>query len=189
MVDRHGNEEPLSARPDFYSEPGISPDGTKIAVTIGADRDSEGIWIWDCIRKTMTPLTVDEGQDSFPVWTPDGRRIAFHTHRKYSTGGVHWKAADGTGEDEPIGRGGSDFAIGPSSWANAKHLAVWVIPINGVNYDIGVLSMEGNGICTPILKEKYSESQAQLSPDGRSDWHIRPTIRAEVRSVCEPSLK
>jgi dipeptidyl aminopeptidase/acylaminoacyl peptidase len=62
-VERDGKEVSLSAPPDSYTNPRVSPDGTKVALafTSGGEFD---IWIWDLIRETMTPLaTFEEASD------------------------------------------------------------------------------------------------------------------------------
>ncbi len=68
---------------------------TQLAVRVSADNSD--VWIYDLVRDTQTRLTFDPVADSWPVWTPDGQRVAFGR-----TGGMFWKAADGTGEVEPL---------------------------------------------------------------------------------------
>ncbi len=99
-VDRKGNEVPITAQPNNYVYPRISPDGTKVAVTVTAEGRSD-IWIWDLVRETMTRLTFNE-TSSIPLWTPDGKRIAF-VSGGMGKSAVYWKAADGTGEEERLG--------------------------------------------------------------------------------------
>jgi Tol biopolymer transport system component len=44
-VDRNGKEQPLSAQPNNYIHPHISPDGTKLAVDIYSGSSKSDIWI------------------------------------------------------------------------------------------------------------------------------------------------
>jgi len=119
-VDRQGKEEPLAAEPNAYVFPKISPDGTKVALVVNPGSTAD-IWIWDLVRKTMTRLTFDEAADSFPLWTPDGKRLAFFSSRGGKPG-IYWKAADGTGADVSI-VSGAGMGIYPRSWSgNGKSL-------------------------------------------------------------------
>ena len=98
-VDRTGKEEPVAAPPRAYEHPRLSPDGTRVALS---SRDQENdLWIWDLRRATLTRLTLDPGQDWFPVWTPDGRRIIFSSNRGGQLN-LWWQAADGTGAAERL---------------------------------------------------------------------------------------
>ncbi len=162
-VDRNGKEEPLAAPPNAYAYPKISPDGTRVAMTIFGANYS--IWIWDLVRKTLTRLTLDEGNNIQSIWTPDGKRIVYALLRtgEYS---VCRKAADGTGEVEKLGSSPDRMLLPWSFSSNGKALAMteWV----GARGSIGVLSMEGNRARKPLLHhEKYSESAPEISPDGQ----------------------
>jgi serine/threonine-protein kinase len=164
-IDRNGKEEPLEAPPKAYSQPKISPDGKYLALTVATGND-EDIWIWDFVRRTLTRLTFDKVQDAYPVWTLDGKRIVFHTHKKDSQSNVCWKAADGTGEDELVGSL-AEGGVFPWSWSvDGKTLVLTEgTAINATN--IGVLSTAGDSKYRPLLQEKYSESQPSISSDGR----------------------
>lgn len=72
-VDRLGKEALLAAPPRTYLHPRLSPDGTRLAIS-SADEQSD-IWVRDLQRATLARLTLEPGIDTFPVWTPDGRRI------------------------------------------------------------------------------------------------------------------
>jgi dipeptidyl aminopeptidase/acylaminoacyl peptidase len=74
-VDRQGGEEPLGAPPRPYFHPRVSPDGTRVAVAI-EDQEND-IWVWDLTRRTLDRLTFGPAADFAPVWTPDGRRLAY----------------------------------------------------------------------------------------------------------------
>jgi eukaryotic-like serine/threonine-protein kinase len=168
-VNRQGKEEPLSAAPDRYTTPRISPDGTKVALTVGLS-DNKDIWIWDIVRKTMTRLTLDEGSDSDPIWTLDGKRIIYSSSRQSVGGqtGLWWKSADGTGEVEQFGPV-TDRAIYPYSMSkDGKTLIVLESNPAAAQFDISMISMESDDHARkPLLQEKYNEHFPQISPDGR----------------------
>ena len=74
-VDRRGRIEFLPLDPGFYNELKLSPDGRRLAVQILND-----IWVYDLQTRTMTRATF-RGVNQAPVWTPDGRHVAFSSSR------------------------------------------------------------------------------------------------------------
>jgi serine/threonine-protein kinase len=160
-VNREGKEEPVAAGPNSCLNPRISPDGTRIALSI-QNQGNRDIWIWDLVRKNLTRLTFDAADEVSPLWTPDGKRIAFFSNRGDKTG-VYWKAADGTGKDEFLGGGHY-----PASWSDdGKTMVLTEWDTEALNYEIGILPMEGDRNRGLLLKEKYHEAQPRISPDGR----------------------
>ena len=153
-VDRNGDEERLPAPPRAYEQTRVSPDGTRVAVSID-DGDNTDIWLWDLDRKTTTQLTFDEGVDDFPLWTPDSARVVFRSTR--DGGGLFWKAADGTGRVEQLKEG----LARPYAWAADGRL------VFDQAADIGVLTMEGERTVEMLLDAEFNETHPALSPDGR----------------------
>jgi Tol biopolymer transport system component len=168
-VDKDGKEESISAPPKIYAYPKISPDGTRVALTISPDGLTSDIWIWDFIRKSLTRLTYDKTSLN-PIWTSDSIRIAYGTTRDGRLG-TYWKAADGTGKEDKL-CSEPNRSIFPLSFSNdGKNLVVTVIEgevaVQNTKWDLGVLSMEGEHALKPLLHERPVETQAQVSPDGR----------------------
>jgi eukaryotic-like serine/threonine-protein kinase len=79
-VDRSGREEPIAGSPDrSYVAAAVSPDGTRIALDT---RDQQNhIYIWNLAQRQMIPLTTNSAVDAFPVWSRDGKTIAFASAR------------------------------------------------------------------------------------------------------------
>jgi serine/threonine protein kinase/Tol biopolymer transport system component len=162
-VDRNGKEEALAASPDMYSHPNISPDGTKLALTL-----NNQIWLWDLDHETLTKLTF-KGTNFTPVWTPDGKRIAYGSMGDESvkmTPGIYWKAADGAGEEEQLVSIPGGF-IFPYSWSRDGKFLVGAKSPDGMSFDVWMLSSEGDRVLNPLLQEDYLETQPRLSPNGQ----------------------
>ena len=161
-VDRAGREEVLAVEPRGYVYPRISPDGSQVALDV---RDQENdIWIWDFARETLRRLTFAPGNDWYPAWTPDGRRLAFASNRD-GTQNLFWKAADGTGTVERLTE--SENALIPYAFSqDGKQLVYWEANPQGGN-DLCVRSMDGDGSLEPLLVTEFNERNAEISPDGR----------------------
>jgi len=166
-VDREGNEERLvGAAPDNYQGLKISPDGTKVALTINKDGNND-IWIWDIPLETPTKLTFDKAEDNGPIWTPDGQKIVFTSRRSGVLGDLYWKSANNIGDAELL-VSKPEGAIGPWSFSrDGKFLATVEISLAPPGTDIGMLSMEGDREMKVLLQEEYWELDPQISPDGR----------------------
>ncbi|HSB35463.1 MAG TPA: protein kinase, partial [Thermoanaerobaculia bacterium] len=102
LTDRTGKARPVPAPPRSYHYPRFSPDGKRIAVTIGPGHgNADDVWICDLATGALARLTFGDGNGNYsPVWSPDGRRVAYGSDRAHQ--GVYLKNADGSGEEEPL---------------------------------------------------------------------------------------
>jgi dipeptidyl aminopeptidase/acylaminoacyl peptidase len=71
---------------ESVGSPAISPDGkniifTRVWVDKINDRSNSGLWITDLEGKRVRELTSGSWQDTSPVWSPDGRKVAFISDR------------------------------------------------------------------------------------------------------------
>ncbi|MGH9784258.1 MAG: TolB family protein [Terriglobia bacterium] len=160
-VDRKGEPRPLEAPPRFYQYPRLSPDGQRVATTIRGLKDD--VWIYDLPRGTMTRLTF-EGNNTFPMWTPDGERLLFSSNRTGSPN-LFWKPADGAGAEEQITKSehfyqtGSVFSDGRLAFYAENH------PTEGP--DIWTISLGREHKPSLFLQTPSNESAPMISPDGR----------------------
>jgi serine/threonine-protein kinase len=115
-VDRAGRVEPLKslgAAP--YEAPRVSPDGQRIAVGLVDDRQAD-IWVADLSSGTAARRLTFAGRNRFPVWSPDGKRIAFQSDRNGAPA-IFAQAADGTGGVEQLTRAEAGGSPTPESWS------------------------------------------------------------------------
>jgi len=181
-VDREGKEEPLAAELRSYESPRISPDGSRLAITIN-EPGGRDVWIYDLEREIPTRLTFDTFEDLFPVWTPDGQRIVFGSSRDGGSVRLVWKAADGTGQVESLATGPGNHAALSFS-PDGKSLVF----LQGTA--LQVLSMEGERTSQPLFQSRHRERLGRISPDGywiayesnesgRQEVYVRPFPNVE----------
>jgi serine/threonine-protein kinase len=158
-VDRAGGETPLPAPKRTYFALRVSPDGTRAAVDI---RDQErDVWVWDFARQTLSRLSFGKGLDTFPVWTPDGRKIAY---ARASAGAILVRSADGTGKEERVGEG-EYVQFAQSFTPDGKRL---LVTQQRSSNDLALLDMNAaSGTATLVVDSPFVDGPGELSPDGR----------------------
>jgi serine/threonine-protein kinase len=162
-VDRQGREEPLKAPPRPYGYVRLSPDGERAAVDI-ADEEAD-IWIWHIGRETLTRLTLEPSQETYPVWTADGQRVIFNSDRAGLLN-LFWQPADGTGTVERLIESQnqhSAMSVPPDGGA----LVVREQPPGGGDFDLMLLSLKGERRLAPLVQTPFPELNGEISPDGR----------------------
>ncbi|MBM3330300.1 Tol-Pal system beta propeller repeat protein TolB [candidate division WOR-3 bacterium] len=84
----------VSARTGLNTTPAFSPDGRRIAASLGFEGNSE-IYVMEPNGKGLNRLTNSKGIDISPCWSPNGRQIAFVSDRT-GTPQIYVMNADGT---------------------------------------------------------------------------------------------
>ncbi len=186
-MDKEGKFQPLRAALGDYYDLRFSPDGKRLAFTV-RDRGTSDIWVYDWQRDTMSRLTFGPGNSSWPVWTPDGQRIAFTSDREGPKPGMYWVRADGTGQVDRL-LDNKDEQIPSSFSPDGKFLAFTELS-PGTNWDIWILPLEGDeksgwtpGTPRPFLKTPDLEFTPAFSPDGR--WLAYMSIDATTTNSVE----
>jgi Tol biopolymer transport system component len=160
--DRTGKNLGVLGDPDAFglSSPSLAPDGRRAAVfrTVQGNTD---IWILDGSR--MTRFTFDPSLDRYPLWSPDGSRIAFDSNR---TGhrDIYQKSASG-GAEMPLVS--SDEDKNANDWSADGRFLLYFSSDPQSDRDIWVQPLGGNQKPWPFLKTKFNERFGKFSPDGR----------------------
>ena len=111
-VSRNGAAQPLAAPVRPYRGPRLSPDGRRVVVAI--EEQETQIWLYDLSQETLTRLTFEGSANYNPVWTPDGKRIAFNSNKEGVPVNLFWQLADGSGGLERLTT--NQYGQAPMSW-------------------------------------------------------------------------
>jgi Tol biopolymer transport system component/predicted Ser/Thr protein kinase len=160
-VGRDGGTSPLLSEPGTYAHPRLSPDGTRLALTVLRD-DNWDIWIYDLARDVSTRLTFSESYDGDQIWSPDGSEILFTSSRTGKTISFR-KRADGTGEAEPLMAEQGDQTYATSWSTDGRYVMGQRL---GEGLDLWVLDLE-SGEVEDYLSSPFTEALGVFSPDGR----------------------
>jgi eukaryotic-like serine/threonine-protein kinase len=127
--------------------------------------DGIGGDIWLIEGDTISRWTFDAAQDnSNPIWSPDGRFIAFGSLRN-GKWGIYQKPSNGTGDEQLLVQ--PDAICVPMSWSpDGRYLVYSVLDFKGSS-DLWALPLSGDRKPFAIAQTSFSENHAQVSPDGK----------------------
>jgi serine/threonine protein kinase len=151
----------------------ISPQGDRIALQIDAGMND--IWVLDLARGVRTRLTFGPVANTFPVWSPDGKWIAY-VSRRGDLFGLYRKRSDGSGAEDVLVT--ADAQIAPNSWSSDGKSLIYTQRTPEGQGQIWVLPLEGERKASMVLPRG---SNGQLSPDGH--WLAYQSSESGVNEV------
>ena len=164
-VDRQGRVQPLAAEPSYYSNPRLSPDGRRIAVEMLND-----VWVYDLTLPTWGRVSF-RGVNQYPVWAPDGRRLAFCSTASFAEPKIHWTDVEAGTQPAPLTREGRvQF---PGSWAPDGSALAYAETAGAptgedTGWDIWLLRLGAVSSRTLLIQTPFNEDQPMFSPNGRA---------------------
>ncbi len=172
--DRNGKQIEAVPGEDAYAGISLSPDGKKLAYYL--DGTGFDVWGFDIARGVKIPLTfgASSGQGNlYPVWSPDGKYVAYTSYRN-GTYALYQKPADGSGGETLLLEGIDHFRV-PTSWSMDGKLLVYHEGVSGGTYangvpggwSIWVLPLFGGHKAYPFIQSTFSAREASFSPDGK----------------------
>ncbi|MGA2260912.1 MAG: hypothetical protein ABSH28_05715 [Acidobacteriota bacterium] len=159
-VDQRGVEQPVTPLQSAFFAPRLSPDGQRITYST-AGREWQ-VWVYDLNTGTNSRLTA-EGRASFPIWTPDGKRIVF-SWQKSTAASLLSIPYDGSSPMEPLTT--SEYVQAPGSWWSDGQTLALVETHADTDHEILLLEARSR-IVRPFLNWQFNERFPEFSPDGR----------------------
>ena len=164
-LDRAGKPLGTVGTPGEYENPRLAPDGKRVAVV---RRDAQtrnwDVHVIDLARGASSRLTFDAGDDRFPVWSPDGSRIAWRANRAGAYQ-IYQKLANGVGEEELLLK--EDIIIAPGSWSADGRFFLYTRVDPKTAHDLWVLPLAEGRQPALFLQTPFRESEGRFSPDER----------------------
>ena len=194
VTDRKGAATELPLPPREYRFPRFSPDGSKIAFSIGSGRGvDDEVWVYQLGGGALTRLTFNGGNFS-PMWSSDGKRLVYVSARAKNEG-LYSRPADGSGTEQWVygdftARMPSDFsADGRTLLFTHPSNQLWVTRLNeapsaadgssGVSHMLestgygGVFSPDGRYIAySAAVGGAVSEVFVQSADESGAKWQL-----------------
>jgi eukaryotic-like serine/threonine-protein kinase len=129
------------------------------------------------------------GNNRFPIWTPDGKRVTFQSDRE-GDAGVFWQDADGSGAAQRLTRSEQGESHIPESWApDGQSLLVTVLK-NG-KYTLSVFSLRDRKVLPVPGAESAMPIDAMFHPNGKwvvyraaiTGRDLRPAVSGDRRAI------
>ncbi len=143
----------------------LSPDGTRLAVSLYTGEGEEGIWVKRLDSGPLTRLTFEGSLNYRPAWTPDGRSIAFISDRS-DKNQVWIKRADGSAAAELLLE--DERQVDEVVWSRDGRWLVYRTASGGTNTrDIHAIRPGLDSVSRIVAGSPFDEYSPALSPDGR----------------------
>jgi eukaryotic-like serine/threonine-protein kinase len=144
-----------------FNDMTLSPDGSRAAI---AQTGSSGIdvWVIDVARGIPSRFTFNEADDNDPVFSPDGKWIAFSSRRDFF--GLFVKDASGAAPEQPLQKPLDSER--PCDWSPDGGTLMFT-RITGRGSSLWAVTDpldQAKRKTSPFLQEAYGTTQCQFSP-------------------------
>lgn len=143
----------------------LSPDQKRIAVSrLDVETGNYDLWMIELGRGTSSRFTFDQTNETFPVWSPDGNRIAYASN-KFGPTDLFQKSSNGAGGDELLFK--STNLKAPNDWSPDMRTILYNEFDPKTNSDLWVLPLVADAKPSPLMQTTFNETNGRFSPDGK----------------------
>ncbi|HWC99479.1 MAG TPA: protein kinase [Candidatus Sulfopaludibacter sp.] len=158
-VDRRGSIKEKVGPPEDWYNFRLSADQSKIAFApVTSGPFNYDVTVFDIRRGTRERLTSEAKNSAVPVFSPDGKHIAFSSNR---TGRYNPYITDGSNREKLV----FDMQLAggyPTDWSpDGKYLLYWG------NEDLWIVPVDGKDKPYAIAKNRFEKNAGSFSPDGK----------------------
>ncbi len=168
-VDRRGEVFETVGEPADYGQIALSPDGRNVALEIRDDEGQFDLWVMDVARGVTSRVTATPEDERDPVWSPDGRSLAY-IKRGNESASLSRKGLRTT-DPEMVLMESTDEYI-PESWSADGKTIITVQRTPDDQQSIWALT-EGDDP-RPFLTPGFRVDEPQVSPDGNWLAYVSP---------------
>jgi Tol biopolymer transport system component len=163
-VDRSGRRVRTLAAATRYDSPTLSPDGTRVLVTLRSTSNDNEMWLIDAADgSSSSRLTFSRGVARFGIWGPKGREVVYSMGTSEGAQ-IFRKPASGAGDEVRIPGVGRNYAVFPDDWSRDGRWLVYVV-VSERGFDVWALDAEQQKT-EPLLQSTANEVQPRIAPNG-----------------------
>lgn len=157
---RTGERSRVSARAGINGAPSFSPDGKRLALTLGGTAGNPDIFVLDLSTQNLQRITDDPAIDTEAVWSNDGQSLYFTSDR---AGGPQIYRVGVKAGDRPkrITFGGS-YNARPRLSPDGTQLAM--VTLDGGNYRIAIQDLASGN--SRVLSKGRQDESPSFAPNG-----------------------
>ena len=164
LADRDGRMETLNVPTLEYLSPRLSPNGDQMAVETNDEDGGSSVWIYGLSGETAIQRLPLEGNNSRPIWSPDGEWLAFASDRDGSTS-IYRQRVDGSGI-ERLTTPEEGTTHYPESWSPEDTISF--VSLRDGDRDIWTLSLDSGAGPEAFAAEPVSQQMGSaFSRDGK----------------------
>jgi TolB protein len=157
---RTGERRQVSARAGINGAPVWSPDGKKLALTLGGSGGNPDIYVLELQTQTLTRITDDPAIDTEAAWAPDGKSLYFTSDR--AGGPQIYRIGVNPGDRPKRITFSGNYNARPRLSADGNQLAM--VTLDSGNYRVAVQDLSTGTV--RVLSKGHLDESPSFAPNG-----------------------